>query len=516
MRRAIYTLGLGAFLGLGFAMPANAQQALKKGKVSISKERLKDKIKGGWAGQTIGVTYGGPTEFQYCSVTIPDSVPIKWYDGYIKKTMIEVPGLYDDLYMDLAFVDVFHRLGLKAPVDSFAQAFAYASFGLDQANQAARYNILAGMSAHEAGHWINNPHADDIDYQIESDFAGLMSPGMPNAASAISDKIGHIMNYGDGWYGGVYVGAMYTQAFLYEDVNVVVKEALKTVPAKSDFYKCIADVILWHQQYPDDWRKTWSKLEEKWGNDYCPDGVFREFNIDAKMNAAYVVLGLLYGNGDYGKTLEISTRAGQDSDCNPSTAGGILGTLLGYDNIPAYWKMGLQEAEDIDFKYTTLSLNKTYDISFQLALDMIKKHGGKVGGKEVLIATQQPKPVKYEKSFPGMYPTDRVDMWRDVRDTASIRFKGTGFVWRGTTKMIKSGASDHVFLVDVYIDGKKTETAKLPTNLITRRRDFSWKYQLPDTAHEVKIVVNNPHPDYELLSLSYVVFGTQPVTHSKK
>ena len=63
------------------------------------------------------------------------------------------------------------------------------------------------------GSWKNNPHADCIDYQIESDFAGLMSPGMPNTASEISDKIGHIMNYGDGWYGGVYVGAMYSLAF---------------------------------------------------------------------------------------------------------------------------------------------------------------------------------------------------------------------------------------------------------------------------------------------------------------
>ena len=49
----------------------------------------------------------------------------------------------------------------------------------------------------ESGHWLHNPHADDIDYQIEADFAGLMTPGMPNAASEISDKIGHIMNYSE-------------------------------------------------------------------------------------------------------------------------------------------------------------------------------------------------------------------------------------------------------------------------------------------------------------------------------
>ena len=67
-----------------------------------------------------------------------------------------------------------------------------------------------------------NPHADDIDYQIEADFAGLMNPGMPNSASEISDKIGHIMCYGDGWYGGVYVGAMYSLAFISNDIQSLV------------------------------------------------------------------------------------------------------------------------------------------------------------------------------------------------------------------------------------------------------------------------------------------------------
>ena len=64
-----------------------------------------------------------------------------------------------------------------------------------------------------------------------------MSPGMPNTASEISDKIGHIMNYGDGWYGGIYVGAMYTLAFTSSDINYVVSEALKTIPDKVVFIK---------------------------------------------------------------------------------------------------------------------------------------------------------------------------------------------------------------------------------------------------------------------------------------
>jgi hypothetical protein len=104
--------------------------------------------------------------------------------------------------------------------------------------------------------------------------------------------------------------------------------------------------------------------------------VFVPFNIDANVNAAYVVIGLLYGKGDFTRTMEISTRCGQDSDCNPSSAGGILGTLLGYNNIPAYWKQGLKEAEPLDFKYTSTSLADVYQTGYQHALEMVKRNGG--------------------------------------------------------------------------------------------------------------------------------------------
>jgi hypothetical protein len=125
-----------------------------------------------------------------------------------------------------------------------------------------------------------------------------MSPGMPNTASQISDKIGHIMNYGDGWYGGVYMGAMYALAFTSNDMNYIVNEGLKTIPQGSKFYQCISDVIGWHKKYPADWKQTWLEVQKKWADDVgCPDGIFSPFNIDATVNAAYVVIGLLYGEG---------------------------------------------------------------------------------------------------------------------------------------------------------------------------------------------------------------------------
>src|SRR5437764_14572300 len=105
-----------------------AQTSSSGGNLIISKGELENKIKGGWAGQTIGVTFGGPYEFRFQGTFIGDYQPLIWYDGYLKETMLNNPGLYDDLYMDLTFVDVFERYGLDAPVDSFANAFAHAGY----------------------------------------------------------------------------------------------------------------------------------------------------------------------------------------------------------------------------------------------------------------------------------------------------------------------------------------------------------------------------------------------------
>jgi hypothetical protein len=480
--------------------------------ITLTKEQLQNKIKGGWAGQTIGVTFGGPYEFRFNGTFIGDYQSLLWYDGYLKKTMIDNPGLYDDLYMDLTFVDVFEKYGLNAPADSFANAFAHADYMLWHANQAARYNILNGIAAPASGHWKNNPHADCIDYQIESDFAGLMSPGMPNTAAAISDKIGHVMNYGDGWYGGVYVGAMYSLAFVSKDINYIVKEALKTVPSQSEFYQCINDVIRWHDHYPTDWKQTWFQVQKKWADEIgCPEGVFAPFNIDAKINAAYVVIGLLYGKGDFTKTMEITTRCGQDADCNPSSAGGILGTLLGYDGIPVYWKQGLKEAEEINFKYTPMSLNSVYETGLKHALQNIARNGGNVNGDRITIRVQQPNAVQFEKSFAGLYVKEKKKVnWSDTKDEISFEYEGAGFVLRGESG--HWGNHDGVVInAELYIDGKRTETIKLPVNFITRRHELCWNYELPQGKHSIRFKLLNPSAVYSISGAEAIIYSnTKP------
>jgi hypothetical protein len=501
-----------ALLALFATVASVAQQAPAKN-VTIRSEVLLDKVKGGWAGQTIGVTFGGPYEFRYLGTMIGDYQSLEWFDGYLKKTMLHNPGLYDDLYMDLTFVDVFEKHGLDASVDLFANAYAEAGYMLWHANQVGRYNILNGIKAPQSGHWLSNPHADCIDYQIESDFAGLMSPGMPNTAAAISDKIGHIMNYGDGWYGGVFVGSMYTIAFHSTDVNYIVTEALKSVPVESNFYKCINDVIGWHKKYPNDWKQTWFEVQRKWTDDIgCPDGVHTPFNIDATVNAAYVVIGLLYGEGDFTRSLEISTRCGQDADCNPSTVGGILGTLLGYEKIPAYWKLGLKEAEDIDFKYTTISLNDVYKIGYDQALQNIKKNGGSVNGDKVTIAVQKPVPVRLEKSFEGHYPMEKTGVKFSDAHELNFDFDGIGFVIRGEIKKTDKSASDesYVLQAELYIDGQLVESPKLPVSFITRRHELAWKYKLPKGKHSVRFRILNPVSAYQIHGTEVILYSDQP------
>ncbi|MDD2436674.1 MAG: ADP-ribosylglycohydrolase family protein [Massilibacteroides sp.] len=471
----------------------------------ISKAQLLDKIKGGWAGQTIGCTYGGPTEFRYNGTMIQDYVPIPWTDGYIKWWFDSFPGLYDDIYMDLTFVEVFDRLGLDAPVDSFAIAFATAGYTLWHANQSARYNILQGIMPPASGHWLNNPHADDIDYQIEADYAGLMSPGMPNTASAISNKIGHIMNYGDGWYGGVYVGAMYTLAFVSDDIEFIVTEALKTIPEESHYYRCMHDVIQWHKMFPNDWKRTWFECERKWSSDIgCPDGVFVPLNIDAVINSAYILIGLLYGDGDFHKTLDIATRCGQDSDCNPASAGGILGTILGYDRIPDYWMNNLKEVEDIPFSYTDISLNKVYEMSFNQALEVIERQGGKVSDEEILINSQQPEPVHFEKAFEGLYPIEKKSVNKLITDLDFLSFEGTGVVFKG---YIQCKDDAYVARVEMYIDGELKETANLPASYLKRRNDLFWNYQLPKGKHTATFNWLNPQKNASVYLTELLIYS---------
>lgn len=330
---------------------------------------------------------------------------------------------------------------------------------------------------------------------------------MVNSASEICDRVGHIMCYGDGWYGGVYVAALYASAFVYDDIHTVVTEALKVIPAGSNYYKCMQDVIAWCGENKD-WKTTWQLVEDKWADEInCPQGTKDPFNIDAKLNSAYVVMGLLYGNGDMDRTLEISTRCGADSDCNPATAGGILGTMLGYSNISEKWLKNIREVEDMNFDHTDISLNKVYRMSFDHALQMIERNGGKVDGDKVVIKVQKPEPVRLEQSFGGLSLVEKRSVnYRNFKKLYTYDFDGSAIVCRGKVNAKKGLCpKDYVAELAVTIDGNK-EIVRMPADFATRKFDIYWNYDLPEGKHTMTILWLNPIAEANVVLQDIVVY----------
>ncbi len=466
----------------------------------ISRDALEDKIRGGWAGQMIGVAYGAPTEFR--ALGRINDAEIAWSPEMVANAIDQ-----DDLYVEMTFAEVMDRVGLQATTAQYGEMFRDSKYELWHANAAARRNLSRGIPAPLSGDPRYNIHANDIDFQIESDFIGLMCPGLPRCSNLYADRVGHVMNYGDGVYGGVFFGAMYAAAFLESDPQRVVEQALRSLPAASGYARVIRDTLAWRARYPTDWRKAWQALEEKWDrDDVCPDGAGVPFNIDARLNGAYVVLGLLYGNRDFARTMEIATRAGQDSDCNPSSAAGILGVILGYRGIPDRYTSGIPSIADTRFAYTNYSFNSIVASTLARAAKNIVAAGGRVTPADYAIPLQEPVPARLEQWDSGV-PLGRIEPddsrwswkgdWRvdegktqsspvkeagAAGDEATLTFEGTGVALQGT--MTQQGGR-----ADVWLDGKRAGVMDQWIPARTNDDDCWHVTGLADGRHVVRIVV---------------------------
>ena len=500
---------------------------------SIRPEVLKDKIAGGWAGKMIGVTYGAPTEFRAQGKIYSDS--IKWKPADIKGSMWQ-----DDIYVQLTFLMSMDRYGIDAPVKKYQEMFAKAGYPLWHANMQARKNYYDSIFAPLSGSPEYNIHADDIDFQIEADYIGFMCPGMPNTAYAIADKIGHIMNYGDGVYGGIFVAALYAEAYFEFDINRIIEKALRSLPENSDYYKIIKDVIKLHGYYPGNWQAAWQELENKWGDvDIC--GAGSTFNIDAKLNGAYIVMGLLYGEGDTMKTLEISTRCGQDSDCNPSNAMAVIGVIQGFSGLPPEMQKGVQDIGDSIFINTNYSFNKAVESTYNYATEFVLKNEGKLTDRKISIKTQEPAAPELEIAFPDVVFDKRISVFEgnewDFRgkwmihetgqgegstrkqsmysenkgDELIFRFSGTGISFEGN--WCRDGG-----IADIFVDGKLQRTIDTYYNFARQQHTASiWHaLNLEPGEHEVKLVVKgDKRPESEGTRV-YITSATVFRTEAKK
>ena len=251
---------------------------------------------------------------------------------------------------------------------------------------------------------------DSIGYQIQSDFSGLISPGLPVRVIAVGEVFGRVTNYGDGLYAGQFMGGMYAEAFFETDVVRIIEAGLKCIPDKSQYAQMVRDTLQWRQKNPDDWKKTWRLVEDKYQlnprYNRCRSLLRRgKFNIHAKLNGAYVVMGLLYGKRDIDRTIVISMRCGQDSDCNPSSAAGVLCTTIGYEKLPERFVSALDPKGK--FSHTPYTFGKLCEICEMLARKIVVAEGGRIEKDDkaremFVIPVQVPKPGKLEQSWaPG-------------------------------------------------------------------------------------------------------------------
>ena len=505
-----------SFLLLAFALLCAVALAVSLVAASAQKEitvaDLRDKIEGGWAGQMIGVSYGAPTEFRALAALYPEEKLQPWKPDRVNNSLGQ-----DDLYVDMTFAKVLDEKGLDATTEDFGAAFRDAKYGLWHANLAARRALRRGVPATLSGTPKYNAHANDIDFQIEADFIGMMTPGLPQAASAVALRTGRVMNYGDGILGGVFVSCMYSAAFFENDPRKIVEAGAACLPAKSPYGRLISDLLAWSKQNPGDWIKVWNLVEEKWDKDEpCPSGAMRPFNIDAKLNGAYIALGLLYGEGDVGKTVNISTRCGQDSDCNPSSAAGIVGVMLGYKRIPDEWKSGIAAIADRKFQYTDYSFRGIVESNQKRALAMVMRAGGRLEGDKIIVRTQSPRTVNVPLWDDYGSPVERIAVdnarwswkgnWtqggqpgrnaRPVRSSSergaevSIMFQGTGAIVVGS--YLPNGGK-----AEVYLDGKLERAVDVYSDEASSKGDEAvWHaFKLKSGNHTLRLVVlGEPYP----------------------
>jgi len=395
------------------------------------------------------------------------------------------------------------------PQPILAEMFKNAQYALWHANLAARRALKRGVPAELTGTPKYNAHANDIDFQIEADFIGLMAPAMPRSANEIAWRAGRVMNYGDGIYGGMFVSCMYAAAFFEKDVRKVVEAGLACMPPKSPYAMAIADVLAWSSQNPD-WTVTWQLIEKKWNKrEPCPDGALKPFNIDAKLNGAYIALGLLYGDGEMTKTIEVSTRAGQDSDCNPSNAAGVIGVMLGYNRIPGQWKGGIPAIAKEKFRFTDFTFDTIVESTLKRAIALALRNGGKKEGETLFVKTQTPKAPKLETWDDYGSPVERIEIgdprWKfsanwvekggskyasEKGAEAAIEFEGTGAIVVG--EYLPTGGR-----ADVYLDGKLDSTVDVYPDENSRKGGESvWHaFKLKPGKHSLRLVVRGePHP----------------------
>lgn len=203
----------------------------------------------------------------------------------------------------------------------------------------AYLNLRRGIPAPRSGSIEVNglELAEQIGGQIFIDSWGLLFPGQVEKAAEYAEKAASVSHDGNGLYGARFMAACIAKAFEAASIDEVIAAGLSVIPEDSTYARVVHAVMAFHKNNPSDFRACWKYLDENWGYDKYT-GVCHIIP-----NAGVCVLALLYGAGDFARTVEYASMCGWDTDCNAGNVGTILGVMGGLAGIPDHYRKPIND-----------------------------------------------------------------------------------------------------------------------------------------------------------------------------
>lgn len=175
-----------------------------------------------------------------------------------------------------------------------------------------------------------NPYREWIGAQIRGDYWGYINPGDPEKAAEMAWRDASISHIKNGIYGEMFVAAMIAVAAETSDLKKIILTGLSQIPYTSRLYEEIMQIIDKHSK-GETQKQVFEYIHKRYneGESYGW--------VHTISNAMIVTAALLFGEGDFGKSICMAVETGFDTDCNGATVGSILGIANGIDSIGKEW-----------------------------------------------------------------------------------------------------------------------------------------------------------------------------------
>ncbi len=170
-----------------------------------------------------------------------------------------------------------------------------------------------------------------IGAQIRGDYFGYINPGNPEKAAEMAFRDATISHIKNGVYGEMFVSAMIACAAVTDSIEDIILGGLAQIPSTSRLYEAVMKIF--------DSYKNGVSFDECFGIIHADYDEHTDHGwCHVISNAMIVTAALLYGEGDFGKSICSAVQMAFDTDCNGATVGSILGMRNGIDGIDDYWK----------------------------------------------------------------------------------------------------------------------------------------------------------------------------------